>query len=1419
LVHGTSSNTGDLMRTVSNEAITAIETPRSYKMSIDATLEKSLVFFDSIMENHAAISGSPSWQDTPTLEEFGVPTSGSPGISCWINDGGTLKYQIVGDSSLISTGKSIAGKPGIYGSKIFFVETSGSSGNLNRYDIDWSAVVAKSASPLSSPETLAACTATWPMVSAVAEDGCVLFYTGASIIGGIKAVYYVKSGSWIANSTPYRFMSPSAMKYSPVRTERSLMTYVTALKFNDDVYAYVSNCGTGGVDGICWDHDTLTWGNIFIAVPADINSNLSEFRVTNSYTSGTSAFIVGQFLRRNEAEGYVPYTLVCRSTDGRNYSMGHLSMVSNLGWRFMVRVHENILWANCGNRVSYKETTYYYSGTSGSGPGAITIPDTSIKNFTDDGLQQASIDLKAGDEYYMNHPNMKAGSRMQLRMGIKTSNGMEMVPWGSYIVDGFDGGVQDGNRRITPRLVSESDWNLAGMSSPYYTEMISKSSLVDPMTDYTYMYPAENSGMVDKNFSIDFWDAQTWHGVDGTYEPDPDNINLKGGITWVRSPDAGSHGYAVRSRDLADMFGEYPIILNPELYISVWCWDYQILAQEPEDIYIYLVCEDQNTGEEYEVNPDPSSDFNYTTHMAQYDEPLIQSYLSLVPGDKLKYIAVGWGTIASTIFNIARVDIFGSIKVLHRDTNPWIVDKGRGFKLPGSGHPYIMFARKPYNAFNFIIGATFSSSADFNIGGTPDDEGNYPIGFGLVGLALDGSNYILGRYSMRDRLQIVQSVDRSETILAEVDYYAPEDTVSLMFQHQDGHFELCVLEGGIWEKKLEYDWISTTDPLIPWMFPGDIQAMHVGIYGTVVVPHFYTVGYDPGGGEETTNACAIPCTADVPLERPQPEEDGYFLEDFPASGTVVIEGNEYSYNVVNLAAPTGGKIHGPYQFRQNGDGSQGHYAPPYGTGQPGLECLDYNPNVADGYGTGLLVALDDGGVYVCTGTLQEVWITTGGVKTGIIGRTRYYGSGSMIGTSFHDLSNRVYLTGGLMNASLKKGEIAYHGFRTLVELKYSGDIYCSGFFGSSGDSDVTVRDLIDKISRLCGASAQFSGDTLQDTIVLSSGSPATLDTDNLAEGFDIHFVIDPMTNGDYVQIQSDTQIRGSSSTTSSIKILSSGSGSYRLNFMAGSTVIDAYKFSLPDLAHRTRVLYHDNFATIYMDDKWIYTFGISGVKDPDDPIHDIPGIAYSDVMGVRILTNHNGLHLHDVRVTELFDWREAVYIDLDTDGMGAISSVIQQRPIEIIVKANGAVNYAYDPIRQTVVQVPSNVREHTWTEAFPKGSASDAIVYYVDAKTVQDAEYAKRFGLSTKVFRMPDLWTGAVKAAKIAMRRMLEQYRMHTLNIRPDVRLEVGDILSVSYEASGTKTQWSVDIVAEQVSTTHNADLTNMRVIGREIIL
>jgi hypothetical protein len=86
------------------------------------------------------------------------------------------------------------------------------------------------------------------------------------------------------------------------------------------------------------------------------------------------------------------------------------------------------------------------------------------------------------------------------------------------------------------------------------------------------------------------------------------------------------------------------------------------------------------------------------------------------------------------------------------------------------------------------------------------------------------------------------------------------------------------------------------------------------------------------------------------------------------------------------------------------------------------------------------------------------------------------------------------------------------------------------------------------------------------------------------------------------------------------------------------------------------------------------------------------------------------------------------------------------------------------------------------------------------------------------VYRFPSLTVGAVRAANIMMQKTLESAIQHKLQIRPDLRIEVGDVLDVDFTVSGTQTQINVGVIVEDISMAYDAQSGNsyMDISGRE---
>ena len=194
---------------------------------------------------------------------------------------------------------------------------------------------------------------------------------------------------------------------------------------------------------------------------------------------------------------------------------------------------------------------------------------------------------------------------------------------------------------------------------------------------------------------------------------------------------------------------------------------------------------------------------------ANNGETLSVTVNGLVAGDKIKGVGVVMECTNGTQFVIGRVEVQTNvtIKYSYDDPNtPWAYStSGSGFEIPGVGRPYIMFLNKPFNAYNFTVAASFEHTVNGPIS-------TYPTAVGLLGLAEDGNNFVLGRYNRsNNKAEIVKVRDGTETVLDSVTPSSGSpsgDFVDLLFKHRNGHFELYMPDSGVWTKEAEYDWVT-----------------------------------------------------------------------------------------------------------------------------------------------------------------------------------------------------------------------------------------------------------------------------------------------------------------------------------------------------------------------------------------------------------------------------------------------------------------------------------------------------------------------------------------------------------------------------------------------------------------------------------
>jgi hypothetical protein len=567
-------------------------------------------------------------------------------------------------------------------------------------------------------------------------------------------------------------------------------------------------------------------------------------------------------------------------------------------------------------------------------------------------------------------------------------------------------------------------------------------------------------------------------------------------------------------------------------------------------------------------------------------------------------------------------------------------------------------------------------------------------------------------------------------------------------------------------------------------------------------PYVPILGYYSGESDNAINADGLPI---APL---------YDLDDFPTSGSLRLTDDIYSYeSKIVMANPIG-----PYQLRNKDVGTGEAYMPPLGIGKPGLECRAFDWTADPSSCNDYLIAMNDGSNFICIAALWQVYITTGGSPVVLPNRARFYSENIQIGKLYHTLATKVWITGGFKNVNLLTGKNTRigHSEGEVVYYALSGEIKCQWYMGSGGEDDTTIGDMIQKICDLSGARCSFPSDITIPSLGLTSGSFG-VSTIAYAEGFDISFESAGLATNDDINIAFNAKLRPDNYTFKSaiindtqillnINYLGSGNFRYYLLSMPSATVLYACDFASALDYQKFRIKCLMDGIGIYQNGQWVTTIALDKVD-------------YGDNLTLS-LSSYSSETVSNILISNLSDWREAVWIDLETDGRSALGSVIQQRPIEIIPHPDGSVSIYYEKVRDQIIAV-REPRDHKYQHSIPAEGASDAIVYGYNVKTLQNLNFARELGFSTKLFRMPDLSTGAVRAANVLLQRALEGAHRDQLTIRPDLALVIGDVYVVIYTASGTGRIESHIIILESISLEARMSgpksSSRMAITGREV--
>lgn len=311
-----------------------------------------------------------------------------------------------------------------------------------------------------------------------------------------------------------------------------------------------------------------------------------------------------------------------------------------------------------------------------------------------------------------------------------------------------------------------------------------------------------------------------------------------------------------------------------------------------------------------------------------------------------------------------------------------------------------------------------------------------------------------------------------------------------------------------------------------------------------------------------------------------------------------------------------------------------------------------------------------------------------------------------------------------------------------------------------------------------------------------------------AGGFHVKMDIPVLTDGKWVGVRSDIAVDEDDNDTGSvIGFLRDGSDIYaQLMRYPGYTVIKKIDLDVDATnAHTVEIFYHEEFITVYIDNKWGTTFYV------DAPDYNVENTIYllSDP------TYGGAVSVSNVVKEELYAWRDGIYVEMETSGMSAINAAIQGRPVSIRANEDGELEFEYGVTRDSLNT--GKPRSASVVERESPQAASDAIIYSDEVYAIPNAQYDSDVGWQTRVFRLFELGGDARYAAQIINEIAVESQETHNISIRPDLRIEINDEVTYSdTPASHALESVGETFVVESVSGQLQDGKAQMNVSGRK---
>jgi hypothetical protein len=1230
----------------------------------------------------------------------------------------------------------------------------------------------------------------WDIVSGsptiLDENAFVLCYKTSK--GGIGVV--IKIGiDWF--HWRERFMSPNCL------SEEVWSIYTSAIIFKGKIYVYSTDIDTGEVRAVEFVPSKQTWSDIFIALPADF----SRFDITNAIVANGYVHLAGQFHRVDDHSDAKVYSLILRSSNGKNFSWDRFTLLSDLGYQFHVAINNTTrkVYASDRNSVGIADMSYYFSNNPN---GRVVFSEEkghknkSIINFSTS-VDSATIRLSAANEENIDHETIRKSNRVIVELCYKDH---QYVRYGTYIIDKVDKRWKDGSRVLNLNLINEGLWKTNQIAFPFYAEILSKSSQYDNCDELDKMYVvscASNEGM--EYFTVDFWDSEEWDG-DGEVTTGteysfsaPPQAEVK--YTNFKSLRKGK----TVNLNAHPLMTSYPTITGDMTEVRLYGWEtgnssgrnnstftlYAVTAPE-FDLDNKTVVQGVCTSAHQNFPKENFSTASVGTQAGSY--PITFSFTGLEVGQKLLYFGVTMtnATDGYSYLNLERIQVHDGVDWNYSSltsSTPWSLETPPGedrqyLMSPDTGIQNLMFTTKPYSTFNFNI------SAEFGYDGGDEQLSAGTTAWGVVGIGKDGNDYFLARHRRQSsKVELCIMRGGKITILAS---HPSSEVYDIMLDHRNGQFRVWTKTSEEWIKIITHVYDEITHGV---MSTSETGIMHTGIYAAVEPPRFIAAAFSQ------------PYSAGICMTTHQTKQ---VLDDgFPPSGNITIDGVKYSYDGKTTQQTNTSRQYGPYQLRQVSNILAGL----------GIEIALYKPELSSTAVKNLLLGQSNGHTWHIESSDWQVVHSTGGSPDYLRNRSRHYFDSTIYQRYFGgSISDRTYIGHGLLNVELESDRPYRHRNGCLVSLYSTDKIWVKKVTVSQVDHDATVEDMLTYLCHVASIDAVFPGNWQESNFQIGT-TPVQLAEDQtiFPGGANIYFGIasNVLTENKKIFVHPTNLILSETDETIQVGVENYGGKLRAFIIPSGTSPAEYIETDMPpDRAHDFRVLIHGDFVSIYASEVSLATFAI-GEEKMEWP---------EDALEVEMSSSHN-MTLNYVLVGELFDWREAIYIESELSVSSAIGSVIQERPIDIYSTENGDLSFSYNFVRDTVTYTEANshrvLREHSEIEQNSDNAGSDALVYYADVAFTDNEQYAKEDGFSTRVFRLSNLETGARLAARLILEKAFEKQFMHSFQMRPDLRLEIGDIVDFTYVISGTQRTNNPVGVIENINISIEEGRYNMNLTAR----